>query len=114
MRRAKIVCTLGPATGSPERIGDLIDAGMDVIENHAYHRLLLLYRGELLADELLAEAGEAGAAALATTGYGVGNWHLYGGRREPAFEIFREIVATEAWPSFGYLAAEAELAHAAE
>ena len=55
-------------------------------------------------------AREAGDAAFATTGYGVGNWHLYGGRREPAFEIFRGIVATDAWPSFGYIAAEAELA----
>ena len=29
MRRAKIVCTLGPASSSPERIGELIEAGMD-------------------------------------------------------------------------------------
>ena len=28
MRRAKIVCTLGPATRTPEMIGGLIDAGM--------------------------------------------------------------------------------------
>jgi len=28
MPRAKIVCTLGPASSSPERIGELIDAGM--------------------------------------------------------------------------------------
>jgi pyruvate kinase len=37
MRRAKIVCTLGPATGSPERIGDLIDAGMDVVRLNFSH-----------------------------------------------------------------------------
>lgn len=42
-RRAKIVCTLGPATDSPERIGALIDAGMNVARmnfshgNHADH-----------------------------------------------------------------------------
>src|ERR1043165_3475702 len=29
MPRAKIVCTLGPASATPERIGDLIDAGMN-------------------------------------------------------------------------------------
>ncbi len=86
-----------------------IDAGLDVIENQAYHQLLLLYRGERQTDALLAAAREAGDAAFATTGYGVGNWHLCGGRREPAFEIFRRIVATDAWPSFGYIAAEAEL-----
>jgi pyruvate kinase len=31
MRRTKIVATLGPASGSPEVIGALLDAGMDVV-----------------------------------------------------------------------------------
>jgi DNA-binding CsgD family transcriptional regulator len=31
MRRAKIVCTLGPSSSTPERIGELIDAGMNVV-----------------------------------------------------------------------------------
>jgi pyruvate kinase len=53
MRRAKIVCTLGPATATPERIGELIDAGMDVArlnfshgerEHHA--RMLQMVRSE--------------------------------------------------------------------
>ncbi|MDK6900921.1 pyruvate kinase, partial [Streptococcus agalactiae] len=30
MRRAKIVCTIGPATESPDQIQALVDAGMDV------------------------------------------------------------------------------------
>ena len=30
MRRAKIVCTLGPASSSPERLSELVAAGMDV------------------------------------------------------------------------------------
>lgn len=29
-RRAKIVCTLGPATGSTERIAELVEAGMNI------------------------------------------------------------------------------------
>ncbi|HLU66541.1 MAG TPA: pyruvate kinase [Kofleriaceae bacterium] len=37
MRRAKIVCTLGPATSTPERIGQLIDAGMDVARLNFSH-----------------------------------------------------------------------------
>ena len=36
-RRAKIVCTLGPATASPERIGQLIDAGMNVARLNLSH-----------------------------------------------------------------------------
>ncbi|MCE9577505.1 MAG: pyruvate kinase [Deltaproteobacteria bacterium] len=37
MRRAKIVCTLGPASATPERIGELIDAGMDVARLNFSH-----------------------------------------------------------------------------
>jgi pyruvate kinase len=37
MRRAKIVCTLGPATRSPEMIGGLLDAGMDVARLNFSH-----------------------------------------------------------------------------
>ena len=41
-RRAKIVCTLGPATSSPERLRELIIAGMDVARfnlSHGSHEL---------------------------------------------------------------------------
>ncbi len=37
MRRAKIVCTLGPAVNSPERIRALVDAGMDVARLNMSH-----------------------------------------------------------------------------
>lgn len=37
MRRAKIVCTLGPATSSPEQIRALVDAGMDVARLNLSH-----------------------------------------------------------------------------
>jgi pyruvate kinase len=36
-RRAKIVCTIGPATASPERIRALVDAGMDVARLNFSH-----------------------------------------------------------------------------
>jgi pyruvate kinase len=36
-RRAKIVCTLGPATASPERLRGLVDAGMDVARLNFSH-----------------------------------------------------------------------------
>ena len=36
-RRAKIVCTLGPAVDTPERIGELVDAGMDVARLNFSH-----------------------------------------------------------------------------
>ncbi len=37
MRRAKIVCTLGPATSTPERIRELVEAGMDVARLNLSH-----------------------------------------------------------------------------
>ena len=37
MRRAKIVCTLGPAVGTAEKIRELVDAGMDVARLNMSH-----------------------------------------------------------------------------
>ena len=40
MRKTKIIATLGPATESPEILGKLIDAGMNVVRlnmSHAAH-----------------------------------------------------------------------------
>lgn len=37
MRRAKIVCTLGPATSSKEKIRELVDAGMNVARMNLSH-----------------------------------------------------------------------------
>ena len=85
-----------------------ISRAMPIIENDAYHRLLLLYKGELPADSLAPSGGDA--LTDATVGYGLGNWHLYNGRRDEALRVFRRIVSGGNWPSFGYIAAEAELA----
>jgi tetratricopeptide (TPR) repeat protein len=84
-----------------------IRADLDVIENHSYHRLLLMYKGELEPEGLW--GSEADALGDATVGYGIGNWHLYSGRPEEAEQVFRRVLETGSWASFGYLAAEAEL-----
>jgi pyruvate kinase len=64
MRRAKIVCTLGPSSSTPERIGQLIEAGMDVVRlnfSHGSHedhaKLLATVRAE-------AERRDVAVAAL--------------------------------------------------
>ena len=36
-RRTKIVCTLGPATATPDRLRELIQAGMDVARLNFSH-----------------------------------------------------------------------------
>ena len=89
-----------------------VTAGMDIIENTAYHRLLLMYKGLLPADSLYRPAAGAEASLQdITTAYGVGNWHLYNGRMADADQVFRAIQAGRSqWAAFGYVAAEAELA----
>jgi len=82
---------------------------MTIIENRSYHRRLLMYKGLLKPEELLAPAG-AKPLDVATQGYGVGNWYLYNGQTERARAIFEEVVAGPIWPAFGFIAAEAELA----
>jgi tetratricopeptide (TPR) repeat protein len=96
-REAEAAAVLGP-----------IYAGMDIIENTSYHRLLLMYRGELSADDLLTQAGSEDATDDATLGYAVGNWHLYNGRPQQAAELFRAVLDGPQWPAFGYIAAEAD------
>ncbi|MGK2935066.1 MAG: tetratricopeptide repeat protein [Gemmatimonadaceae bacterium] len=95
-------------TAEAEAVLAPISRDMDIIENDAYYQLLLLYKGELSPDSLVF----SGADALndASVGYGLGNWHLYNGRRDEAMRVFRRVLAGGSWPAFGYIAAEAELA----
>ncbi|MFZ2503968.1 MAG: pyruvate kinase [Nocardioides sp.] len=62
MRRAKIVCTLGPATQDPESIRALVDAGMDVARLNMSHGT---YADHEEVYRLVREAADA-------TGHGVG------------------------------------------
>ena len=86
---------------------DAIPADLDVIENTSYHSLLLLYKGEREADELVRSAAE-GASGSAVR-YGVGAWLLLEGRDEEARRIWQDMIEQPDWASFGHIAAEAEL-----
>ncbi len=88
-----------------------IRADMEILENEAYHRLLLMYKGEIGPDDLL-DPNEPDPIQLASAGYGVGNWKLCNGDEAGARRIFERIVAGPGWPAFGFIAAEAELARA--
>ena len=63
-RRTKIVATLGPATGTPERIAGLIDAGANVIRVNASHGTPGLRAGWVAAVRRAAEAAGAPVAVL--------------------------------------------------
>ena len=84
-----------------------ISADMEIIENQAYHRLCLFYKGELEEENLVQEGSSPANAAVA---YGIANWHLAEGDTERGTELLEEIVAQDGWAAFGYIAAEADLA----
>jgi tetratricopeptide (TPR) repeat protein len=89
------------------RLLEPITADLEIIENDAYHRLLLLYKGELTPEDLMGP--EDDAVQSATVAYGVGNWHYYNGRTAEAERILNAILEGEGWAAFGYLGAEADV-----
>lgn len=100
------------STAAAARVLEGITPEMEIIENDAYHRLLLMYKGVTTPEALLEEASGADGIQNATIGYGVGNWWLYNGDTTRAMDLFREIVQGPQWAAFGAIAAEAELARA--
>ena len=99
------------------RLGDIekakallepISKGMEIVENDAYRDLLLLYKGYKTVDETLPTLEEK--HQYATIGYGVANYLLSQGDTVESLVIIDNILATDAWASFGYIAAEADKA----
>jgi tetratricopeptide (TPR) repeat protein len=91
------------------RVLERIRPEMTILENDAYHRRLLMYKG-VLRPELVMPADTDDPVQLATYGYGLANWYLVHGDRERAQGLFRRILEGRNWAAFGYIAAEAELA----
>ncbi len=98
-----------------------VSEDMEILENHAYHRRLLMYQGKLLPTDLLsadAAADESqdtdAALQLATYGYGVGNWYAINGEGDKARKVYKQVIAGDHWAAFGYIAAEAELKREAD
>lgn len=86
-----------------------VTAELEIIENDAYHRRLLFYRGALPADSLLSP-DVADELQYVTQGYGVANWYLAEGDTARADEILERVLDTGYWAAFGYVAAEADVA----
>ncbi|MCU0418072.1 MAG: tetratricopeptide repeat protein [Cyclobacteriaceae bacterium] len=83
-----------------------------IVENDSYWVRLRLYRGEIPVDSVLTvkTGSEDADLALATQGYGVGNWYLYRGDTARARKVFKQVVGGNYFSAFGFIAAEAELA----
>jgi tetratricopeptide (TPR) repeat protein len=99
-------------TSAAARVLAPIHAQLNVVENHAYHNRLLMYKGLVTPESLLHPQAETEAAtelAVVTQGYGVGNWYLYNGQRDKAQDIFARVLQSQSWSAFGYIAAEVDM-----
>ena len=90
------------------KVLDVISADMNVIENFSYHKLCLFYKGEISAQELIGDSEDTPTGAAAA--YGLANWYYYNGEQEKADAQLQALVETDSWASFGFIAAEADLA----
>jgi tetratricopeptide (TPR) repeat protein len=82
---------------------------MDVIENHAYHDLLLMLRG-LRSPEQVLDGHPPGSIEHATRAYGAALFLEVAGRAAEAASLRAAILAADPPASFGFIAAEADAA----
>lgn len=89
-------------TGASQMTLENINADMNVIENHAYHRLLRLAGGALSLSELEPTEAER---------YGLSLWHHVQGAAGAATDLWVELTESpeHRWESFGTISAEAHL-----
>ena len=98
---------LGLAPIADDLLAD-VTPEMEIIENFAYHKLLLHFKGSRTAEEVSGSDGDA--IQDTTVAYGVAAWRLIRGDRDDARRRWRAIIAGDQWAAFGFIAAEAELA----
>lgn len=98
---------LGRHAEAAEAVADF-PPEMAVVEDSAYHRLIMMYRGLVPADSVIDSKSRA-PIRDAATGFGVGAYHLAEGRRAVAIDIWSRVIAGSEWPAFGHIAAEYEL-----
>lgn len=88
-----------------------IHEDFDVVENQSYYRLLKMYKAGVSAP-VMDSALTAGvrSASDASLAYGLANWFYYSGDTDRAIKAYELLIAGTQWASFGYVAAEADLA----
>lgn len=85
-----------------------IQPKMDILENTAYHRRLLMYKG-VEKPEALLDTANADPTQIATQGYGVANYYFVTGNTAKARDVLQTITSGDGWNAFGFIAAEADL-----
>jgi tetratricopeptide (TPR) repeat protein len=91
-----------------QKILEKVSPDMKVGEGSAYLDRLLLFKG-VKTEEEVAKRMQESPLQLATTGYGIGMWHLLNNRPDKAREYFQKATTSDTWQAFGYIASEIEL-----
>lgn len=99
---------LGKNSDADRKLQDL-EQNKELVENQDYYDILMMYK---TSDEskLAEKIQNQETISNATLGFGLGNYYLLKGQKQKAKELFEKIVAGNQWSSFGFIAAEAELA----
>jgi tetratricopeptide (TPR) repeat protein len=88
---------------------DTVSPGTELIENKDYLEILMLYKLKADPVEKIRSYAEKKELSLASYGYGLGVFLLNNDKKEEAKAIFQQILQSDQWSAFGYIAAEAEL-----
>lgn len=93
------------------RIIESVNEEMTIIENDAYYKRILMYKGSLSPESLLNVESDRTDQSLqyVTQGYGLGNYYLAQGDTVLAKTVFENVLESGNWSAFGYIASEMEL-----
>lgn len=100
---------MGETHDEAKHVLDVITKDMKILENHTYHKLDLFYKGAISEAEI-SEGIDMEDSGDAATAYGLANWHYYNGDVDKAKAMLEKMMNAKSWGSFGYIAAEADLA----
>ena len=86
-----------------------VKGDMEIIENYDYFDILYMYQTGN-DSKLVEKTKDQQTISNATLGFALGTYYQLKGNKEKAKELFEKVMAGSQWNSFGFIAAEAELA----
>ncbi|MDT0607623.1 tetratricopeptide repeat protein [Croceitalea rosinachiae] len=91
---------------------ETIPKDYDTDHNYVYFKRLMVYKGVLKPEELIAPekpVSEWNGSEM-TCAYGIGSWYLYNGDEATALKYYKNIVKTPFWNSWAFVVTDKELA----
>ena len=85
---------------------EMIHPAMEIIENRDYLDRILLYKGVITEMELMDVP--TSSSAFISRSYGLSCWYEWNERNEEAEFLRRQILQSDMWPAFSYIAAVAD------